>query len=46
MLYRLLTDLTVAVHFAFMIFVVAGGLLARRHRWLTIPLLLAAAWGV
>ena len=46
MLYRLLTDLTVAVHFAFLIFVVAGGLLARRHRWLAIPHLLAAAWGV
>jgi hypothetical protein len=46
MLYRLLTDLTVAVHFAFLIFVVAGGFLARRHRWLVIPHLLAAAWGV
>lgn len=46
MLYGLLTDLTVAFHFAFMIFVVAGGLLARRHRWLAIPHLLAAAWGV
>jgi hypothetical protein len=46
MLYRLLTDLTVAVHFAFLIFVVAGGFLARRHRWLAIPHLLAAAWGV
>jgi hypothetical protein len=45
-LYRLLTDLTVAVHFAFLIFIVAGGLLARRHRWLVIPHLLAAAWGV
>jgi hypothetical protein len=44
--YRLLTDLTVAVHFAFLIFIVAGGLLARRHRWLVIPHLLAAAWGV
>jgi hypothetical protein len=46
MLYRVLADLTVAVHFAFLIFVVAGGLLARRHRWLVIPHLLAAAWGV
>ena len=46
MLYRLLTDLTVAVHFAFLIFVVAGGFLARRHRWLVVPHLLAAAWGV
>ena len=46
MLYRLLTDLTVALHFAFLIFVVAGGLLARRHRWVAIPHLLAAVWGV
>jgi hypothetical protein len=46
MLYRLLTDLTVAVHFAFLIFVVAGGFLARRYRWLAIPHVLAAAWGV
>ena len=46
MVYRLLTDLTVAVHFAFLIFVVAGGFVARRHRWLVIPHLLAAAWGV
>ena len=46
MVYRLLTDLTVAVHFAFLIFVVAGGFLARRHRWLVVPHLLAASWGV
>ena len=46
MFYRILTDLTVAVHFAFLIFVVAGGFLARRHRWLAIPHLLAAGWGV
>ena len=45
MVYRFLTDLTVAVHFAFLVFVVAGGLLARRHRWLVVPHLLAAAWG-
>jgi len=44
--YRILTDLTVAIHFAFLIFVVAGGLLARRYRWLVIPHLLAAGWGV
>jgi hypothetical protein len=44
--YRILTDFTVAVHLAFLIFVVAGGFLARRHRWLAIPHLLAAGWGV
>lgn len=43
---RLLADLIVAVHFAFLVFVIAGGLLARRYRWVTIPHLLAAAWGV
>lgn len=46
MLYRALADLTIAVHFAFLIFVVAGGFLTRRHRWLVVPHLLAAAWGV
>jgi len=45
-IYRVLTELTVAVHFAFLIFVVAGGWLARRYRWVAIPHLLAAAWGV
>lgn len=46
MTYRLLADLTVVVHFAFLVFVVAGGLVARRHRWAMVPHLLAAAWGV
>jgi hypothetical protein len=46
MVYRLLADVTVALHGAFIVFVVAGGLLARRHRWLVVPHLLAAVWGV
>lgn len=46
MLYRLLADLTVVAHLAFVAFVVGGGLLARRRRWVAIPHLLAAAWGV
>ena len=46
MVYRLLTDLTVVVHFAFLVFVIAGGFWARRHRWVIMPHLLAAAWGV
>ncbi len=45
-LYRLLTDLVVTLHFAFLLFVVGGGFLARRYRWLVAPHLLAAAWGV
>lgn len=46
MIYRLLTDLVVGIHFAFLLFVVGGGLLARRWRWLMPVHLLAAAWGV
>lgn len=46
MFYRLLTDLVVTLHFAFLLFVVGGGFLARRYRWLIAPHLLAAAWGV
>lgn len=45
MVYRLLADLTVLVHLAFVVFVVAGGLLVvRRPRvaWLHLP---AATWG-
>jgi hypothetical protein len=44
--YRLLADLTLTVHFAFLAFVVAGGILARRWRWIAAPHLLAVAWGV
>lgn len=45
MIYRLLADLTVVLHLAFVLFVVGGGLLVRRRRriaWLHLP---AAAWG-
>jgi hypothetical protein len=44
--YRLLADLTVLLHFAFLVFVVAGALLARRHRAWLVAHLLAVAWGV
>jgi hypothetical protein len=44
--YRALADLAIAAHFAFLVFVVAGGIAARRYRWLAVPHLLAAAWGV
>ncbi len=43
---RLLTDLTICIHFAFLLFVVFGGLLVRRYRWLLAPHLVAAGWGV
>ena len=45
MTYRLLADLVVLVHVAFVVFVVAGGYLALRWRrlaWLHVP---AALWG-
>jgi hypothetical protein len=46
MLYRWLTDLTVGFHFAFLLFVLTGGLLARRYRWLAVAHLSAVAWAV
>src|SRR4029453_15746353 len=46
MIYRWLTDLTVTIHFAFLIFVVAGGIAARRYRWLIVPHLLCVPWAV
>jgi hypothetical protein len=44
--YRLLTDLTVCIHFAFLLFVVGGGLVVWRYRWLLVPHLLAVGWGI
>ena len=46
MTYRLLADLTVAVHFAFLLFVAGGAFLVRRFRWVAVPHLLCVAWGV
>jgi len=46
MIFRVLADLIVVVHFAFVLFVVLGGLLVIRRRsvaWVHLP---AAAWGV
>ena len=45
-IYRILTDLTVILHLAFIIFVVAGGFLARGRSWLAIIHLSAVAWAV
>lgn len=44
--YRLLTELTVVVHFAFLLFVIGGALLVRRWPWIAVPHLLSATWGV
>jgi hypothetical protein len=43
---RWLADLTVATHFAFLIFVLLGGVVARRSRWLLLAHLLAVAWAI
>jgi hypothetical protein len=45
-IYRLLADLTVVVHLAFILFVVGGAFLVRRYRWLAAPHLLCVAWGI
>jgi Protein of Unknown function (DUF2784). len=45
-LYRLLADLVVLIHAAFVVFAVAGGLLVLRRPWLAWVHLPAAAWAV
>ena len=45
MLFRLAADLVVGAHFLFILFVVAGGFLAWRWRWLAWLHLPAAVWG-
>jgi hypothetical protein len=46
MLHRVMADLVLLLHLTFIIFVVAGGLLAIRWRWAPVIHLPAAAWGV
>lgn len=46
MLYRLLADLVVLIHAAFVVFAVAGGLLVLRRPWVAWVHLPAAAWAV
>jgi len=45
-IYHVLTTFVVCVHFTFLAFVVVGGVVARRYRWIALPHLLAAAWGI
>lgn len=45
MAFRIAADALVALHFAFILFVVLGGLLTWRHRWMSWIHLPAAAWG-
>jgi hypothetical protein len=46
MLYRLLADLVVLLHLAFVVFVVCGGLFVLWRRWMGCLHLPAAVWGV
>ncbi len=46
MVNRALADLVLLLHLAFIVFVVAGGLLALRWRWAPLVHLPAALWGV
>jgi hypothetical protein len=45
MLFRVLADLVVLTHLAFILFVVGGGLLALRWRWVPWVQVPAALWG-
>ncbi|MEK1907265.1 MAG: DUF2784 domain-containing protein [Pseudomonas sp.] len=46
MIWRLAADAVVLVHLLFIVFVLFGGLLVLRWRWLALLHLPAAAWGV
>ncbi len=46
MIYRALADLALALHLAFILFVVFGGLLALRWRWIVWVHVPTALWGV
>jgi glucan phosphoethanolaminetransferase (alkaline phosphatase superfamily) len=45
-MYRALTEITVIAHLLFILFVIGGGFLARRRRWLMLVHLIALAWAV
>ncbi len=46
MRYRLLADLIVLLHLAYIVYVLAGAALVRRRAWTVWPHLAAVAWGV
>ena len=46
MAYRLQADLLVLLHFAFILFALFGGFIVLWRRWVALPHLSAAAWGV
>lgn len=45
MTYRIAADLVLATHLVFIVFVVLGGLLALRYRWVLMIHIPAAVWG-
>lgn len=45
MIYGILADLVLALHFAFILFVVLGGLLVFRWRWIALIHVPTAIWG-
>ncbi len=45
MTYRIAADLVLATHLVFIVFVVLGGLLALRYRWVIFVHIPAAVWG-
>lgn len=46
MFYRILAEITLVLHFCFVVFVVFGGLLVLRRRWVAWLHLPAVVWGV
>jgi hypothetical protein len=46
LIYRALADLVLSLHFAFVLFVVLGGLLVLRWPWLAFLHMPAAIWGI
>ena len=46
MIYRILAEITLVLHFCFVLFVVFGGLLVLRQRWIAWLHLPAVFWGI
>ena len=45
MIYRILAELLVVVHFAFIVFVIFGGFAALKWQWMALVHIPVAAWG-
>ncbi|HXV94669.1 MAG TPA: DUF2784 domain-containing protein [Pseudonocardia sp.] len=46
MLYRILADAVMVIHFAFLLFLALGGFVAWRYRWVMWPHAVAVGWGL